>query len=341
MDGRVTNLRIAPLSLSDTVISPRATIPPIPVDQVAFVAIHRVGKPGRGPPGFEAYRVHVAGGKHFLVHAESIGKGEAQGFLAQPLPEEDSPYERFIFYYRGVTRVEVNQPDTKIWTAEDPVEITQAGLRQVQIQTKIGLDFAAALRSFLRADPDVIMVGEMRDKEAAGMAVEASLTGHLVLSTLHTNSAPETIVRLLDMGLDPFSFADALVCVLAQRLARRVCVACREEREGTQDELDALNRTLVDAGGRPLEVRVGVGFRLWRGKGCAVCGDSGYKGRVALHEVLLIDEGIKVMIHKRASAELLRDAAMHAGMRTLLEDGVAKTLAGETDLRQVIAVCSR
>jgi len=235
----------------------------------------------------------------------------------------------------------LNQPDTKIWTAEDPVEITQAGLRQVQIQTKIGLDFAAALRSFLRADPDVIMVGEMRDKEAAGMAVEASLTGHLVLSTLHTNSAPETIVRLLDMGLDPFSFADALVCVLAQRLARRVCVACREEREGTQVELDALNQTLIDAGGRPLEVQVGAGFRLWRGKGCATCGESGYKGRVALHEVLLIDDGIKAMIHKRASAELIRDAAMHAGMRTLLEDGVAKTLAGETDLRQVIAVCSR
>ena len=156
-----------------------------------------------------------------------------------------------------------------------------------------------------------------------------------------SRSAASAVTRLIDMGLDPFSFADARGCVLAQRLARRVCVACREERGGTETELEALNRTLVEAGGRPLEVRVGAGFRLWRGKGCGVCGETGYKGRVALHEVLLVDEGIKAMIHKRASAEIVRDAAMHAGMRTLLEDGVAKTLTGETDLRQVIAVCAR
>jgi type II secretory ATPase GspE/PulE/Tfp pilus assembly ATPase PilB-like protein len=228
----------------------------------------------------------------------------------------------------------------KIWTAEDPVEITQAGLRQVQVQPKIGFDFAAAMRSFLRADPDVIMVGEMRDKETASTGVEASLTGHLVLSTLHTNSAPETITRLVDIGLDPFTFADALLGVLAQRLARGLCKKCREQVPASKDELGQI----VDGLGQEGATALGVGrpdFRLWRATGCESCGKTGYKGRLALHELLIADEDIKRAISKRAPVEEVRSLAIKGGMRTLLQDGIEKAIAGKTDLKQVLAVCLR
>jgi type II secretory ATPase GspE/PulE/Tfp pilus assembly ATPase PilB-like protein len=234
----------------------------------------------------------------------------------------------------------INTPDMKIWTAEDPVEITQPGLRQVQVQPKIGLDFAAAMRSFLRADPDVIMVGEMRDKETASTGVEASLTGHLVFSTLHTNSAPETITRLVDIGLDPFSFADALLGVLAQRLARGLCKKCREQAPASKDEI----AQIVDACGQEGAAALGVGrpdFRVWHAAGCEYCGKTGYKGRIALHELLIADEDIKRAVSQRAPVEEVRNLAMKGGMRTLLQDGVEKAIAGKTDLKQVLAVCLR
>ncbi len=234
----------------------------------------------------------------------------------------------------------INTSDMKIWTAEDPVEITQPGLRQVQVQPKIGFDFAAAMRSFLRADPDVIMVGEMRDKETASTGVEASLTGHLVFSTLHTNSAPETITRLVDMGLDPFSFADALLGVLAQRLARGLCRKCREQAPATKDEIDEI----VQAFGEESALALGVrrpDFRLWRAPGCENCGKTGYKGRIALHELLVADEDIKRAVAKRAPVEEVRTLAIKGGMRTLLQDGIEKAIAGKTDLKQVLAVCLR
>ena len=234
----------------------------------------------------------------------------------------------------------INTTDMKIWTAEDPVEITQPGLRQVQVQPKIGFDFAAAMRSFLRADPDVIMVGEMRDKETASTGVEASLTGHLVFSTLHTNSAPETITRLVDMGLDPFSFADALLGVLAQRLARGLCKKCREQAPATKDESDEI----MQAFGQDGAVALGVGrpgFKLWRAPGCEICGKTGYKGRIAVHELLVADEDIKRAIAKRAPVEEVRNFAIKGGMRTLLQDGIEKAIAGKTDLKQVLAVCLR
>ncbi|MGI5862902.1 MAG: GspE/PulE family protein [Myxococcales bacterium] len=236
----------------------------------------------------------------------------------------------------------INTLDTKIWTAEDPVEITQPGLRQLQVHPKIGLTFAAAMRSFLRADPDVIMVGEMRDQETAAIAVEASLTGHLVLSTLHTNSAPETVTRLLDMGLDPFTFADALLGVLAQRLARGLCQSCCEQYAGSEAEYRELaalygEKDLVER----LGVKPGPDFKLWRAKGCQVCGQTGYKGRVALHELLVGTDEMKAAIQRRATIAELRDLAIRQGMTTLLQDGVEKTLAGLTDLRQVLTVCSR
>ena len=233
----------------------------------------------------------------------------------------------------------INTPTRKIWTAEDPVEITQRGLRQVQVQPRIGFDFAAALRAFLRADPDVIMVGEMRDQETASMGIEASLTGHLVFSTLHTNSAPETVTRLVDMGIDPFTFSDALLCVLAQRLARRLCPGCRVEYEATSRERDELNvifgRDQLDQalGNRPLH--------LFRATGCPQCEKRGYKGRLGLHELLVADDPMRLAIQRKAPVGEIRDMAKAGGMRTLLQDGVEKCLAGLTDLRQVLAVCSR
>jgi type II secretory ATPase GspE/PulE/Tfp pilus assembly ATPase PilB-like protein len=234
----------------------------------------------------------------------------------------------------------INTSDMKIWTAEDPVEITQPGLRQVQVQPKIGFDFAAAMRSFLRADPDVIMVGEMRDKETASTGVEASLTGHLVFSTLHTNSAPETITRLVDMGLDPFSFADALLGVLAQRLARGLCQKCREQVAADKDEQAAIVHAFGDQGAAALGVG-SPGFKLWRANGCEVCSKTGYKGRLALHELLVAGEDIKRAISRRAPVEEVRTLAVKSGMKTLLQDGIEKAIAGKTDLKQVLAVCLR
>ena len=237
----------------------------------------------------------------------------------------------------------INQRGRKIWTAEDPVEITQRGLRQVQVQSKIGLTFATALRAFLRADPDVIMVGEMRDEETASIAVEASLTGHLVLSTLHTNSAPETITRLLDMGLDPFSFGDALLGILAQRLTRRLCVDCKVVAEGSR----TAHQEMVTSSGGPARWErlggppLGAAFVLATAKGCASCGGTGYRGRVALHELLVTSDGVKRSIARRGTVEELRSLAVEEGMTTLLEDGVLKCLQGVTDMRQVVAVASR
>ncbi len=233
----------------------------------------------------------------------------------------------------------INTVDMKIWTAEDPVEITQPGLRQVQVQPKIGFTFAAAMRAFLRADPDVIMVGEMRDKETAETAVEASLTGHLVFSTLHTNSAPETITRLCDMGLEPFSFADALLGVLAQRLVRGLCPTCSERYEAPAEERAELVAALgpeaveVFADEEPVFLR--------RPRGCEVCNGTGYKGRMGVHELLVNGDEIRHAIQSRRPVAEVRRAAIAAGMTTLLQDGAEKVLAGLTDLKQVRAVCSR
>ncbi len=232
----------------------------------------------------------------------------------------------------------INKPETKIWTAEDPVEITQEGLRQVQVHPKIGFDFATAMRAFLRADPDVIMVGEMRDHETVATGIEASLTGHLVFSTLHTNSAPETITRLLDMGMDPFNFADALLGVLAQRLVRTFCKDCKETYHPTTEEYDSLVRTYdgdFDALGFPYK----NDLLLYRPKGCSKCGNSGYRGRTGIHEILVGTEPLKSLIQGRAKMEEIRAQAIQDGMTTLMQDGIRKVLLGLTDLLQVRKVC--
>jgi type II secretory ATPase GspE/PulE/Tfp pilus assembly ATPase PilB-like protein len=231
----------------------------------------------------------------------------------------------------------INTPETKIWTAEDPVEITQRGLRQVQVHPKIGFTFAAALRSFLRADPDVIMVGEMRDQETAQIGVECSLTGHLVFSTLHTNSAPETITRLLDMELDPFSFSDAILCILAQRLARRLC-SCKQEYSPSQLEMEEIRyeygeEAFSRSGINPAEIK------LFRTVGCAKCGDSGYKGRLGLHELLEGTDPIKALVKRKSEIEAIRHQAIEDGMTTLKQDGILKCFQGLTDLKEVRRVC--
>jgi type II secretory ATPase GspE/PulE/Tfp pilus assembly ATPase PilB-like protein/putative methionine-R-sulfoxide reductase with GAF domain len=233
----------------------------------------------------------------------------------------------------------INKPETKIWTAEDPVEITQYGLRQVQVNPKIGFDFAAAMRAFLRADPDVIMVGEMRDYETAKTGVEASLTGHLVFSTLHTNSAPETIVRLLEMGIDPLNFADSLLGILAQRLVRTLCKNCKEEYHPTKEDYDELVVNYGEEMFETLNFPYDENLKLCRPVGCPKCENTGYRGRMGLHELLVSSDRIKELITKGATIEQIRNLAIDEGMRTLLQDGIEKVFRGFTDFSQVRKVC--
>jgi len=234
----------------------------------------------------------------------------------------------------------INKTETKIWTAEDPVEITQRGLRQVQVLPKIGYDFAAAMRSFLRADPDVIMVGEMRDKETTSIGIEASLTGHLVLSTLHTNSAPESITRLLDMGMDPFNFADAILGILAQRLARTLCKDCKKSYPLSKNEYDEMVR---EYGAKEFEKKVKIPYTnkltLNKPEGCIKCNNSGYLGRMALHELLIGTEEMKRLIQNNSPMDALRKQAIKDGMLTLKQDGIEKIFSGNCNLLQVRKVC--
>jgi type II secretory ATPase GspE/PulE/Tfp pilus assembly ATPase PilB-like protein len=239
----------------------------------------------------------------------------------------------------------LNTPELKIWTAEDPIEITQPGLRQVQMNPKIGWTFATAMRSFMRADPDVIMVGEMRDAETTKIGIEASLTGHLVFSTLHTNSAAESAVRLLDLGMDPFNFADALLGVLAQRLVRRLCTHCRAKREPSAREMEELAAEYCE--GTKLDPKAVLAqwrestenkVTLYQAKGCKECDRTGYKGRLAVYELMVADAVVKRLIQTRAPITQMLEAALANGMRTLKQDGIHKVLRGFTDMREVRAV---
>jgi len=253
----------------------------------------------------------------------------------------------------------LNTSETKIWTAEDPVEITQKGLRQVQVNRKAGMDFATVMRAFLRADPDIIMVGEMRDKETTSIGIEASLTGHLVFATLHTNSAPESIIRLLDMGMDPFNFADALLGVLAQRLAKRLCEKCKQSYVPDGNEIRQLlaeycqelqHTATFKRDAKQAQDAIysqwlkkyaddkGV-FKLYRRVGCDVCSKTGYKGRLGLHELLVASDPIKKMVQEKARVAEILAVALDEGMRTLKMDGLEKVLAGLTDAAQVRMVC--
>lgn len=252
----------------------------------------------------------------------------------------------------------LNRDDTKIWTAEDPVEITQKGLRQVQINVKAGLTFPVIMRSFLRADPDIIMVGEMRDKETTSIGIEASLTGHLVLATLHTNSAPESVIRLLDMGMDPFNFSDALLGVLAQRLTKRLC-KCKESYVAGEREINALlneyceelrniDHFKADPEAAMQEIRQqwierygdeSGRIMLHKPVGCDQCNNTGFSGRVGLHELMTATDALKKNVQERARVAEMLVTALGEGMRTLKQDGIEKVLQGVTDIHQVRVVC--
>lgn len=244
----------------------------------------------------------------------------------------------------------INKPDCKIWTAEDPIEITQEGLRQVQVNPQIGWTFATAMRSFLRADPDVIMVGEMRDVETTKIAIQASLTGHMVFSTLHTNSAAESMVRLLDLGMDPFNFSDALVGILAQRLARRYCTDCKDAYTATNEEIqELLEEYCLGTPLNPAEVlqrwqktyaNAAGEFVLYTDVGCSQCGGTGYRGRVGLYEFLEATLSIKKLIQHQATVEELQSAAILQGMRTLKQAGIELVLQGQANIFQIRAVCN-
>jgi type II secretory ATPase GspE/PulE/Tfp pilus assembly ATPase PilB-like protein len=252
----------------------------------------------------------------------------------------------------------LNTPATKIWTVEDPVEITQQGIRQVQVDRKAGQDFATILRALLRADADVIMVDALGDKEAVDMGIDAALAGHLVCSTLHTNSAPQSVARLLDMGVDQFKLADALLGVMAQRLARRLCPACKQAYHPAGMELELLlteyceelnnsgtfsqdakaGRAAVLAGWRARYADRDGKFTLYRAVGCDAC-QRGYRGRIGLHELLVVSDKVRQLLQERARVAQLRAAAVEDGMPTLRMDGIEKILLGHTDIKMVRAVC--
>jgi type II secretory ATPase GspE/PulE/Tfp pilus assembly ATPase PilB-like protein len=233
----------------------------------------------------------------------------------------------------------INKPGIKIWTAEDPVEITQPGLRQVEVRPKIGLNFARIMRAFLRADPDVIMIGEMRDEETAATAIEASLTGHLVFSTLHTNTAAETVARLLDMGLNPLNFSESFLGVLAQRLVRKICEKCRKEYHPSKEEFEEI---LMDYGKDNFEgsgIEYTPDLTLYRPEGCEECSGTGYKGRIGIHELLYGSNEIKRLIKKQAGSDMVLEQAIKEGMTSLKQDGIKKVFQGITDMAEVRRVC--
>jgi len=231
--------------------------------------------------------------------------------------------------YAALSRI--NTPDLNILTVEDPVEYQIRGIGQMAINPKIGLTFAAGLRSFLRQDPDVILVGEIRDRETAEIAIQASLTGHLVFSTVHTNDAASAVTRLVDMGVEPFLVASSLTAVMAQRLVRRLCPECREAYRPTAEELKEVGLTpeAVARAGNPT---------IYRAKGCEVCGGNGYRGRTGIYEMLMVDDDIRQLALKNVDSGSMKKAGVAKGMRTLLDDGARKVLAGETTLAEVLSV---
>jgi len=220
---------------------------------------------------------------------------------------------------------ELNKVSTNISTAEDPIEFNLVGINQVQMHDEIGLNFAAALRAFLRQDPDVIMVGEIRDFETAEIGVKAALTGHLVLSTLHTNDAPSTVNRLLNMGVEPFLVASSINLIMAQRLARVICVQCKEEHPVTPEVLRELGWT-----GEP--------FMAYHGAGCTACGGTTYRGRIALYEVMPMGDELREQVLAGATALDLKRAAVAAGMKSLRQSGLSKVAEGMTTIEEILRV---
>ena len=244
------------------------------------------------------------------------------------------------------------RPEINVCTIEDPIEMIEPQFNQMQVQSALDIDFASGVRTLLRQDPDIIMVGEIRDRQTAEIAVQAALTGHLVLSTLHTNSAPETVTRLLDMGMDPFNFADSLLAVLAQRLVRRLCGECRTSRPASEEEIDELLADYLNSFGdeatpalreatlRGWIARFGRDGRLqhFHAPGCAHCGNTGFRGRAGVHELMVVSRALRRLIQTGARAEALQETALREGMRTLRQDGIEKVWAGVTTTDEVRAI---
>ncbi len=322
-DGKIKFKRYAPLDIELRV----ATIPTTGRNEDVIL---RILKPGRPIPLNQLGMTE----RDYHAFVDMIGKPYGMVLVVGPTGSGKTTTLHSAMHH-------INRSETKIWTAEDPVEITQKGLRQVQVHPRIGFTFASAMRSFLRADPDVIMVGEMRDHETMSTGIEASLTGHLVLSTLHTNSAPETVTRLLDMGMDPFNFADAFLGVLAQRLARTLCRFCKASYQPGPKEIDTLARMYGNGFDGLGFLQNGDGV-LYRATGCSKCNQSGYLGRVPIFELLKGTDEMKSLIQLRASiGELRRQGAEKDGMTTLMQDGIRKVCLGITDLTQIRRVCIR
>jgi type II secretory ATPase GspE/PulE/Tfp pilus assembly ATPase PilB-like protein len=319
-DGKIRFKRFAPLDIELRV----ATIPTVGAEEDVVMRILTAGEP------IQLDAIGLSERNYNLI-IRLITQPYGIVLVVGPTGSGKTTTLHAVLHY-------INKPETKIWTAEDPVEITQKGLRQVQVQPKINFDFSAAMRSFLRADPDVIMVGEMRDRETVSTGIEASLTGHLVFSTLHTNSAPETITRLLDMGMDPFNFADAILGVLAQRLVRTLCKECKEAYHPDQEEYDNLVR-LYHGDLAALGFPYTDDLTLHKANGCDRCNNTGYKGRTAIVELLDGTDEMKSLIQGKAKMETLREQAIKDGMTSLMQDGIRRVLLGETDIQQVRKVC--
>jgi len=318
------------------------------------IAERRVPQDGRMSVNVEGTTVDLRVSTLPTVHGEKIVMrilDRASGILPLPalgfLPQQLTRYEMAYRRPYGAILVTgptgsgksttlyatlnlLNDSSRNVVTVEDPVEYRLPNINQVQTNTKAGLTFANALRSILRQDPDVVLVGEIRDRETGIIAIEAALTGHLVLSTLHTNDAPSTPLRLLEMGIEPFLVTSALDCVLAQRLARRLCERCKEPHQATDEQLLVAGWDMSRLAGGPPQI--------FRAVGCANCGGTGYRGRLAIHEVMMLSEEIERLIVSRASSDEIRRVAVAQGMITLRQDGLAKVETGATTLEEVSRV---
>ncbi|MCX5976464.1 MAG: type II secretion system ATPase GspE [Coprothermobacterota bacterium] len=349
LDGLLHNVRFIPRNIQPAITSR------IKIMAQMDIAERRLPQDGRIPLTVDGREIDlrvstlptIFGEKvvlRILDKSSTMLSLQALGFF----PEAQSVFERVIHQPYGMILItgptgsgktttlyailrQLNSPDKNLITVEDPVEYQMTGVNQVMVNPKAGLTFANSLRSFLRQDPDIIMVGEIRDSQTAEIAINAALTGHLVLSTLHTNDASSAVTRLIDMGIEPFLIASSLIGVTAQRLVRKICPYCKLEYTPHPDSLKSL-RTLG------LEVPDGIEIKLYRGTGCEHCQGKGYTGRTALQEVMYVEEGLKELILQRASSSQLKEQAKKVGMQTLLEDGWFKVLEGITTMEEVLRV---
>lgn len=352
---RIDGTCVRVLTVPESIIKP--VVSRIKILSNLNISERRLPQDGKAKVRFKGRELELRVATLPTVHGESavlrmLTSGKALPFEKLNLSDANAAQiERLMFKPHGIFLVvgptgsgktttlhsilaRINTPDKKIWTVEDPVEITQPGLQQVQVESAIGLDFPRIMRAFLRADPDVILVGEMRDLQTAQIGVEASLTGHMVFSTLHTNSAAETVTRLLDMGVESLNFSEALHGILAQRLVKTLCAQCREAYAPSDEEWAYL---LNQYGGEYFP-ELGIErstARIYRAKGCGRCGQTGYRGRIGIHELLVATPEIRKAISRKQPSEEVAGMAIEQGMRTLYQDGIAKIFKGDIDILQL------